>query len=154
MCRSAICSTCRTYVSFVRQTSSSFTLFLFPYHKSNNIPPPSFPFPSFPFPSLPLFSLNSYIHPPNPLLKNLFSSSFHFLSSHQTQPPPSLPPFPTFSFFPISTDLKSWIGCGLHIPSVMDPVAVEEWCVCSPKVKVKVGGGEGEGGKEYPPMAK
>lgn len=25
---------------------------------------------------------------------------------------------------------KSWIGCGLHIPSVMDKVDKSEWCTC------------------------
>lgn len=48
-----------------------------------------------------------------------------------------------------SKDKKSWVGCGRHIPSVMDQVPVEEWCDCAPKVTF--GGDEGEEGKEYPP---
>ncbi|KAI5797930.1 hypothetical protein DFH27DRAFT_560947 [Peziza echinospora] len=24
----------------------------------------------------------------------------------------------------------TWIGCGLHVPSVMDPVPKEDWCTC------------------------
>ncbi|KAI1386983.1 uncharacterized protein F4822DRAFT_331588 [Hypoxylon trugodes] len=40
----------------------------------------------------------------------------------------------------------SWLGCGSHIPSVLDHVPTEDWCTCKPKVEVN--------GKEYPPMAK
>ncbi|KAK0644682.1 hypothetical protein B0T16DRAFT_331101 [Cercophora newfieldiana] len=39
---------------------------------------------------------------------------------------------------------ESWVGCGKHIPSIMDPIPHGEWCTCGPRVK--------ENGKEYPPM--
>ncbi|KAK9340984.1 hypothetical protein V1521DRAFT_422830 [Lipomyces starkeyi] len=35
---------------------------------------------------------------------------------------------------------KTWFGCGLHIPSVLDSVPKEEWCKC-PKPE----------GSQYPP---
>ncbi|KAK9472574.1 uncharacterized protein V1510DRAFT_403192 [Dipodascopsis tothii] len=35
---------------------------------------------------------------------------------------------------------KSWWGCGLHIPSVMDSVPKDEWCTCAKPT-----------GSEYPP---
>ncbi|KAI2622908.1 hypothetical protein GGS26DRAFT_593756 [Hypomontagnella submonticulosa] len=43
-------------------------------------------------------------------------------------------------------DKTTWVGCGQHIPSVMDNVAPEDWCICKPKVEVD--------GKEYPPTTK
>lgn len=41
------------------------------------------------------------------------------------------------------TDKATWVGCGQHIPMVMDSVAESDWCTCSPKTVVD--------GKEYPP---
>ncbi|KAK2768915.1 hypothetical protein FQN53_006209 [Emmonsiellopsis sp. PD_33] len=38
---------------------------------------------------------------------------------------------------------KTWFGCGLHIPRVMDEIPKDEWCTCAPKKKV--------GEVEYPP---
>ncbi|KAK9264865.1 hypothetical protein V1519DRAFT_434356 [Lipomyces tetrasporus] len=35
---------------------------------------------------------------------------------------------------------KTWFGCGLHIPSVLDSVPKEEWCKC-PRPE----------GSQYPP---
>ncbi|KAE9391901.1 hypothetical protein BT96DRAFT_925027, partial [Gymnopus androsaceus JB14] len=40
----------------------------------------------------------------------------------------------------------SWIGCGMHIPSVMDKVADDQRCECEPQVELD--------GKKYPPKAK
>ncbi|CAH6722525.1 hypothetical protein CLIB1444_10S00386 [[Candida] jaroonii] len=34
----------------------------------------------------------------------------------------------------------SWIGCGSHVPSVMDKVPKDQWCTC-------------KGGDTYPPKA-
>ncbi|KAM5496601.1 Transcriptional regulator of nonfermentable carbon utilization [Microsporum canis] len=39
---------------------------------------------------------------------------------------------------------KTWKGCGLHVPGVLDSVPKEEWCTCVPKKTVN--------DKEYPPM--
>lgn len=41
-------------------------------------------------------------------------------------------------------DHESWVGCGNHIPRVMDKIPHDQWCTCNPKVE--------EDGKEYPPM--
>jgi len=43
----------------------------------------------------------------------------------------------------IITDKATWVGCGQHIPMVMDSVSESDWCTCNPKTVV--------GGKEYPP---
>ena len=43
------------------------------------------------------------------------------------------------------TEKSSWWGCGMHVPSVMKPIAKEEWCICEPKVEKE--------GVQYPPMA-
>ncbi|EFQ99001.1 hypothetical protein MGYG_02012 [Nannizzia gypsea CBS 118893] len=40
---------------------------------------------------------------------------------------------------------KTWRGCGLHVPGVLDSVPKEEWCTCVPKKTVN--------DQEYPPMA-
>lgn len=40
-----------------------------------------------------------------------------------------------------SLDKKTWWGCGQHVPTVMDKVAEEDRCTCTPKVE--------KGGKEY-----
>jgi hypothetical protein len=45
------------------------------------------------------------------------------------------------SHFP---DRATWIGCGFHVPSVMDSIPKEKWCTCEPKVEKK--------GQMYPPM--
>ena len=37
------------------------------------------------------------------------------------------------------------MGCGKHIPMVMDSIADDERCTCTPKTVVN--------GKEYPPQA-
>ena len=37
----------------------------------------------------------------------------------------------------------SWIGCGLHVPRVMDIIPENERCTCTPKVEKE--------GKMYPP---
>jgi len=37
----------------------------------------------------------------------------------------------------------SWIGCGLHVPRVMDIIPENERCTCGPKVEKE--------GKMYPP---
>ncbi|KAE9391895.1 hypothetical protein BT96DRAFT_291560 [Gymnopus androsaceus JB14] len=42
--------------------------------------------------------------------------------------------------------VTSWIGCGMHIPSVMDKVADDQRCECEPQVELD--------GKKYPPKAK
>jgi hypothetical protein len=68
---------------------------------------------------------------------------------------------PSFSSLQLTAlrpaDKNSWVGCGLHVPSVMDKVPVDEWCVCIPKFKIRVedgeGGQAGGGEKEYPPRA-
>ena len=39
----------------------------------------------------------------------------------------------------------TWMGCGKHIPMVMDSIADSERCTCTPKTVVD--------GKEYPPQA-
>ncbi|KAF8455498.1 hypothetical protein BGX38DRAFT_1128235 [Terfezia claveryi] len=26
---------------------------------------------------------------------------------------------------------KTWFGCGLHVPSVMDPIPKDQWCSCA-----------------------
>ncbi|KAI1767661.1 hypothetical protein GGR53DRAFT_83082 [Hypoxylon sp. FL1150] len=39
----------------------------------------------------------------------------------------------------------TWFGCGSHIPSVLDHVSADEWCICEPKVEVN--------GTKYPPKA-
>ncbi|KAK3995984.1 hypothetical protein QBC44DRAFT_4937 [Cladorrhinum sp. PSN332] len=49
-------------------------------------------------------------------------------------------------FFPA---LKSWRGCGSHVPSVLSSVPEKEWCTCTPKFAVASSNGE----KEYPPQA-
>ncbi|KFY25930.1 hypothetical protein V493_04356 [Pseudogymnoascus sp. VKM F-4281 (FW-2241)] len=41
--------------------------------------------------------------------------------------------------------VKTWWGCGSHIPSVMDNVPESDRCTCEPKVDV--------GGEKYPPKA-
>jgi hypothetical protein len=43
------------------------------------------------------------------------------------------------------TEKKTWVGCGYHIPSVLDRVPEEQWCTCEPRVE--------RDGKSYPPMA-
>lgn len=35
------------------------------------------------------------------------------------------------------------MGCGSHIPQVMDAIPDNDWCTCTPKTNVN--------GKEYPP---
>lgn len=37
------------------------------------------------------------------------------------------------------------MGCGLHIPMVLDDIPKAEWCSCTPKKDVN--------GTRYPPMA-
>ncbi|WPJ59003.1 hypothetical protein SMAC4_13122 [Sordaria macrospora] len=37
----------------------------------------------------------------------------------------------------------TWIGCGNHVPKVMDGVPKEEWCKCEPKIE--------KDGHQYPP---
>lgn len=39
----------------------------------------------------------------------------------------------------------TWYGCGQHVPSVMDKIPHEHWCVCEPKVE--------KHGKHYPPAS-
>ena len=41
------------------------------------------------------------------------------------------------------TGKATWVGCGRHIPAVMDSISESDWCTCSPKTVVD--------GKEYPP---
>jgi len=43
----------------------------------------------------------------------------------------------------IIIDKATWVGCGQHIPMVMDSISESDWCTCSPKTVVD--------GKEYPP---
>ncbi|KAF3353238.1 hypothetical protein HYQ45_002897 [Verticillium longisporum] len=40
---------------------------------------------------------------------------------------------------------RTWRGCGKHISSAMDGISEDEWCTCTPRVKV--------GEKDYPPAA-
>ncbi len=35
------------------------------------------------------------------------------------------------------------MGCGLHVPGVMDDIPKDEWCTCEPKVE--------KNGQQYPP---
>ncbi|KAG9994800.1 hypothetical protein KCU72_g20071, partial [Aureobasidium melanogenum] len=39
---------------------------------------------------------------------------------------------------------RTWFGCGMHVPSVMNSVPKSEWCDCEPKTE--------KNGTEYPPM--
>lgn len=39
---------------------------------------------------------------------------------------------------------STWIGCGLHIPSAMDPVAKDQWCTCQHPA-------DSTTSKDYPP---
>ncbi|KAF2402352.1 hypothetical protein EJ06DRAFT_580619 [Trichodelitschia bisporula] len=41
---------------------------------------------------------------------------------------------------------KTWFGCGMHVPSVMDSIDKAEWCTCEPQVEKE--------GKQYPPKGK
>ncbi|KAK4189063.1 hypothetical protein QBC35DRAFT_381259 [Podospora australis] len=38
---------------------------------------------------------------------------------------------------------STWMGCGNHIPRVMDSIPKENWCTCEPKVEKE--------GHQYPP---
>ncbi len=35
------------------------------------------------------------------------------------------------------------MGCGQHVPNVMDAIPQDQWCTCEPKVEKK--------GQQYPP---
>ncbi|KAJ1333908.1 hypothetical protein MN608_03906 [Microdochium nivale] len=39
----------------------------------------------------------------------------------------------------------SWMGCGAHVPGVLDLVPVKDLCTCKPQIDV--------GGRAYPPKA-
>ncbi|KAK6502049.1 hypothetical protein TWF481_009862 [Arthrobotrys musiformis] len=39
---------------------------------------------------------------------------------------------------------KTWFGCGMHKPSVLDSVPKDQWCTCEKK--------PGDSQDEYPPM--
>ncbi len=41
------------------------------------------------------------------------------------------------------TDKSTWMGCGQHVPNVMDAIPQDQWCTCEPKVEKK--------GQQYPP---
>ncbi len=41
------------------------------------------------------------------------------------------------------TDKATWMGCGQHVPNVMDAIPQDQWCTCEPKVEKK--------GQQYPP---
>lgn len=41
--------------------------------------------------------------------------------------------------------MKSWWGCGQHVPMVMDSVPEGQRCTCEPKIERE--------GKAYPPKA-
>ncbi|KAK4169472.1 hypothetical protein QBC43DRAFT_283924 [Cladorrhinum sp. PSN259] len=43
--------------------------------------------------------------------------------------------------------LKSWRGCGSHVPSVLSSVPESDWCTCTPRFTAA------SNGKEYPPQA-
>jgi len=58
------------------------------------------------------------------------------------------PTDPTLSLLPqcpLTTiaEKATWMGCGQHVPMVMDSISESDWCTCSPKTVVD--------GKEYPP---
>ncbi|OJJ45007.1 hypothetical protein ASPZODRAFT_70550 [Penicilliopsis zonata CBS 506.65] len=40
----------------------------------------------------------------------------------------------------------TWMGCGRHVPSVMDAIDASQWCECKPQVEKE--------GKMYPPGPK
>jgi hypothetical protein len=40
----------------------------------------------------------------------------------------------------------TWIGCGQHIPSAMDPVPKEQWCTCAHPADSKTS-------RDYPPKS-
>jgi hypothetical protein len=50
------------------------------------------------------------------------------------------------SLLTTSIDKRTWFGCGMHVPSVMDSVPKNDWCDCEPKTE--------KNGTEYPPMGK
>lgn len=37
----------------------------------------------------------------------------------------------------------TWVGCGYHVPQVMDGIPKEQWCTCEPRVD--------KNGQQYPP---
>ncbi|EGZ77032.1 hypothetical protein NEUTE2DRAFT_153782 [Neurospora tetrasperma FGSC 2509] len=37
----------------------------------------------------------------------------------------------------------TWVGCGHHVPKIMDGVPKDEWCKCEPKIEKE--------GHQYPP---
>jgi hypothetical protein len=55
--------------------------------------------------------------------------------------------FDLFYYMQPPTDLlpekKTWRGCGLHVPAVMNAIPREQWCTCIPKTTV--------GEDEFPP---
>ncbi|KAK4197171.1 hypothetical protein QBC40DRAFT_181740 [Triangularia verruculosa] len=57
----------------------------------------------------------------------------------------------------ISCHKTTWTGCGHHIPNIMDNIPREEWCTCTPRVKVscqhshRLPEGSPEEFDEYPP---
>ncbi|KAG9681066.1 hypothetical protein KCU76_g14743, partial [Aureobasidium melanogenum] len=50
------------------------------------------------------------------------------------------------SLLTTSIGKRTWFGCGMHVPSVMDSIPKSEWCDCEPKTE--------KNGTEYPPMGK
>ncbi|KAK4231522.1 hypothetical protein QBC38DRAFT_465961 [Podospora fimiseda] len=42
--------------------------------------------------------------------------------------------------------LKTWRGCGSHVPSVLSSTPKTEWCTCIPRFTAS-------NGQEYPPQA-
>lgn len=62
-----------------------------------------------------------------------------------TNKPATIDRLTTASVLASQTEGKTWMGCGAHVPSVMDKIPVMQWCSCEQGRVVK-------GGKTYPPM--
>ncbi|OQO11530.1 hypothetical protein B0A48_03257 [Cryoendolithus antarcticus] len=58
-------------------------------------------------------------------------------------PPEALATFLDYKLLTASLDKSTWVGCGQHVPGVLDSVAEAERCSCEPQIE--------RSGKMYPP---